>query len=158
MPAFEEIATSFWDDDDRGGHPPLSDQAVAHAEDLLGVRLPADLLHLLRLRNGGCVSPRYGRYPTSVPTSWADDHVPFETLMGIGDTEGRLSILDTPYLVDEWELPRPVVLLTGDGHWWIALDYRAGRPEPSVTWLDADRQTELALATDFRSFVTGLRP
>lgn len=35
--------------------------------------------------------------------------------MGIGDTKSRLSILDTLYLVDEWELPRPVVLLTGGG-------------------------------------------
>jgi hypothetical protein len=49
------------------------------------------------------------------------------------------------------------VLLTGDGHWWIALDYR--KPgEPSVTWLDADAEEELALAPDFRSFVEALTP
>ncbi|WP_425558976.1 hypothetical protein [Kutzneria kofuensis] len=45
--------------------------------------------------------------------------------------------------------------LSGDGHTWIALDYR--RPgEPSVVWLDADQNTELPLAADFRSFVEGL--
>jgi hypothetical protein len=71
-----------------------------------------------------------------------------------------LSLLDTPYLVEEWGLPAPVVLLSGDGHSWIALDYRASGPqgEPSVTWLDADRGTELALAPDFRSFIEALTP
>lgn len=51
-----------------------------------------------------------------------------------------------------------MVLLTGDGHWWIALDYRTRGPHgaPSVTWLDAADSTELALAPDFRTFLERL--
>lgn len=80
--------------------------------------------------------------------------------MGIGHAEGVLSLLDTPYLVQEWDLPAQVVLITGDGHTWIGLDYRACGPrgEPSITWFDAEMETELALAPDFRSFVEALRP
>jgi hypothetical protein len=96
-------------------------------------------------------------FPTAEPTSWAPDHVPFDSLMGIGTADRTLSLLDTPYLVEEWGLPSPVVLLTGDGHTWIALDYRVGG-EPSVVWLDADDQSELQLAPDFRKFLDGLVP
>lgn len=69
-----------------------------------------------------------------------------------------VTLLNSPYLIEEWGLPSPVVLLSGDGPCWIGLDYRtcgeAG--SPSVTWFDADFKTELPLAEDFRIFVEGL--
>jgi hypothetical protein len=78
--------------------------------------------------------------------------------MGIGRRDGMTSLLDTPYLVEEWGMPAPLVLLSGDGHCWIGLDYRAcGRDgEPSVTWFETDLDAVLVLAGDFRSFVEGL--
>ncbi|MFJ2034370.1 hypothetical protein [Streptosporangium sp. NPDC087985] len=78
--------------------------------------------------------------------------------MGIGRSERMTSLLDTPYLIEEWGMPSPVVLLSGDGHHWIGLDYRGcGRAgDPAVAWFDADLNTELALARDFRSFLEGL--
>jgi hypothetical protein len=158
MTRFDQVKNSFWSDSTNGRQPPLSHEAVQEAEDVLGVKLPAALLELLWIQNGGVVADEWSSYPTGETTSWAADHVPFETLMGIGPDETTLSLLDTPYLVQEWDLPTPIVLLAGDGHSWIALDYRTCGPhgEPSVTWLDADRQTELPLAADFRSFVEGL--
>jgi hypothetical protein len=156
--AFDQIKTSFWSDDTPGRQPPLTHQTVRDAEGILGVKLPAALLDLLWVQNGGVVADEWSSYPTSEPTSWAADHVPFESVMGIGRAEATLSLLDTPYLIREWDLPAPIVLICGDGHTWIALDYRGSSPpgEPSVTWLDADMQTELPLAPDFRSFVEGL--
>jgi hypothetical protein len=51
------------------------------------------------------------------------------------------------------------VLLCGDGHWWIALDYRnAPGGEPSVVWYDNELRQDLRLAPTFRVFVEGLRP
>jgi hypothetical protein len=84
----------------------------------------------------------------------------FEQLMGVGRPGRGLSLLDSPYLVEEWGLPSPVVLLSGDGHCWIGLDYRAcgSRGEPAVTGFDPDAETELPLAPDFRSFIEGLMP
>jgi hypothetical protein len=150
----------FWGDGTYGVQPPLTDGAVADAERVLGVRLPGALLDLLRVQNGGTVAPGRRRYPTDTPTSWAADHVPFAELMGIGRAAGTPSLLDTPYLVREWGLPAAVVLLSGTGHFWIALDYRAREPraEPSVTWFDTEMGTELALAPDFRAFVDRLVP
>jgi hypothetical protein len=148
---------NFWTEGTYGVQPPLTDEAVRDAEELLGVRLPEALLELLRVQNGGTVIDERSAFPTTERTSWAPDHVPFDSLMGIGKTEGSLSLLDTPYLVEEWGLPSPVVLLTGDGHAWVALDYRAGG-EPSVVWLDADDESELWLAPDLRTFLDGLVP
>jgi hypothetical protein len=81
-------------------------------------------------------------------------------LHGIGPAgqAGTTTLLDTPYLVQEWELPTPVVLLSGDGHYWIALDYRVCGPtgEPSVAWLDNEMDHELQVAPGFRAFVERL--
>lgn len=159
MDAFDDLQQALWDtDSDYGVQTPLTDQAILEAEALLNVTLPATLLDLLRVRNGGQVARGRSAFPTSLPTSWSTDHVPFEAVMGIGNRERTLSLLDSPYLVEEWSLPSAVLLLSGDGHYWIGLDYRiCGRHgEPSVTWFDADDNTELALAPDFRSFLQGL--
>jgi hypothetical protein len=90
------------------------------------------------------------------------DHIPFDELFGIGPAEqfAALTLLHTPYLVREWGLPTPVVLLSGDGHTWVALDYRTrGRQrEPSVVWIDNERGHEVQLAPSFRAFVELLGP
>ncbi|MFI6360364.1 SMI1/KNR4 family protein [Streptomyces sp. NPDC050743] len=159
MARFEDLPPFFWDtSSDHGVQPPLTDRAVGQAERLLDVTLPDSLLDLLRNQNGGQVSDSRNAFPTTLPTSWSADHVPFDSVVGIGHRERTLSILDSPYLVDEWGLPTAVVLVSGDGHFWIGLDYRTcGRHgEPSVAWFDADDNSELALAPDFRSFLMGL--
>ncbi|MFD8930869.1 SMI1/KNR4 family protein [Streptomyces mirabilis] len=158
MARFDEVMATFWGDDDYGVQQPLTDEMVREAERVLGVTLPSALLDLLRVQNGGIVAADHDAFPTSRPTSWSEDHVPFDGLMGIGRRDGTTSLLDTPYLVEEWGLPVPLVLLTGDGHCWIGLDYRTcGRDgEPSVGWFEADLHAELVLADGFSSFVEGL--
>ncbi len=159
MASFDDLRRSLWDtSSDYGVQPPLIDQAILEAERLLDFTLPGSLLDMLRSQNGGPVAKSRDAFPTNQPTSWSSDHVPFNSVMGIGHRERTVSLLDSPYLVEEWGLPSAVVLVSGDGPCWIGLDYRAcGRHgEPSVTWFDADFDSELVLAPDFRSFVEGL--
>ncbi|MFD9502578.1 SMI1/KNR4 family protein [Streptomyces sp. NPDC060035] len=158
MARFDEVKTAFWGDGEYGVQPALTDEATHEAEHLLRVTLPSDLLDLLRVQNGGSVTQERNAFPVSTPNSWSESHVPLADLMGIGRRDRMSSLLDTPYLAEEWELPSPVVLLSGDGHFWIGLDYRVcGRDgEPSVTWFDTDHAVEQALAGNFRSFVEGL--
>ena len=84
----------------------------------------------------------------------------FEHLYGIGPAgqAETITMLDTPYLVQEWELPSPVVLLSGQGHYWLALDYRHCGPagHPPVVWIDNEMDHELTLAPSFRAFVERL--
>lgn len=158
MVTFDEIKSGFWGPGGHGVQSPLTDEMVREAEDILGVTLPGELLELLRIQNGGVAAKGNCIFPTAVATSWAEGHIPFADLMGIGRTDGSLSLLNTPYLVEEWDLPEPLVLLSGDGHYWIGLDYRKVGPadEPEVTWFDTDSAEHVVVAPTFRSFVEGL--
>ena len=60
-------------------------------------------------------------------------------------------------MIKEWGLPENLVLLCGDGHWWIALDYRKGEV-PSVTWFDTEIDQDIHLADSFSQFLNGLIP
>lgn len=150
------MAHRFWDmSSDYGTHPALTDGVLADCEALLGVTLPAEYVALLRVRNGGVVSRGYSAFPIGVPTSWAPDHVPFETCAGIG--AGYPSITESAYLNNEWGQPEEFVLLHGGGHYWIALDYRSGRAaEPSVVWFDNEVGEDVKLADSFGAFLQGL--
>ncbi|MDX3761863.1 SMI1/KNR4 family protein [Streptomyces mirabilis] len=96
MARFDEIKAAFWGDGDYGVQLPLTEEAMREAERVLGVTLPAVLLDLLRVRNGGSVAPGLNAFPTHRPTSWGEGHVPFEDLMGVGRRERMTSLLDTP--------------------------------------------------------------
>lgn len=157
----ERIKPGFWSPDAGPGRfSPLTDEDVARAEAVLGVRLPAEYVELLAAQNGGSVSRDFDAFPTSVPTSWAEDHVCFHAMAGIGPTGDWSSVTESPALVKEWGMPPELVLLSGDGHYWIALDYRglAEPSDPSVVWFDNEVNEDITLAADFRSFVEGLVP
>jgi hypothetical protein len=144
--------------------PPLTDEMVAAAEQELGVTLPPAYVALMRTCNGGYTAGAV--MPTAEPTSWAPDHVPVDVMHGIpavGD-RGRMDmgvgILQTAYMTAEWDLPEGLVLLNGDGHWWIALDYEGSGPAgpPSVVWIDVESDEELELARTFEAFLLALVP
>jgi hypothetical protein len=165
VPWLENVFRDFWIPNSPGIQPPLTDAMVAEAERVLGVTLPGTLIELLKIQNGGVVHDNHDAYPTP-PNHYSTDHIPFTHVMGIPALGPRppitqaITLLDTPYLIGEWDLPEPIVLLYGEGHFWVALDYRNRHPqsEPSVVWIDNEFGEELTLAPDFRAFIEGLIP
>jgi hypothetical protein len=139
-------------------HPPLTDEMLAIAERRLGVKLPEEYVQLLRIQNGGYT--QHLGFPMSQPTTWADDHVPLQELFGIVTDEAidtAQNVLATGYMTREWGLPPHQVLLSGDGHWWITLDYRRGEI-PSVAWIDVECDEDVQIARTFGAFLNGLVP
>lgn len=144
--------------------PPLTDQMIVRAEEVLGRSLPPSYVDAMRRCNGGYL--RDTCVGTSRPTSWAADHVSISSIFGVPaiDDDGSFGtgsgVLCTPYMISEWGLPPEVVLLDGDGHTWTALDYRTvGQgDEPSVVWLDVELGEELRIATSFSDLLGRLRP
>lgn len=65
-----------------GVQQPLTDQAVRDAERLLDGTLPASLIDLLRVQNGGQVTGARNAFRTDRQTSWSEDHVPFDHVRG----------------------------------------------------------------------------
>ena len=139
-------------------HPPLTDAMVHDAELLLGIKLPTLLLELLRIQNGGYT--KGFAHPMERPTTWAADHVPLDDLAGIvtdASIETPMNILNSEAMKAEWGLPPRQILLSGDGHYWITLDYRK-RSSPTVAWIDVDSDEDVPIAGSFASFVSGLVP
>lgn len=150
-------ADNFWGSN-YYNHPPLTDEMVAFTERELEVKLPSEYIALLRIQNGG-YTHGFG-FPMTQRTTWAEDHVPLHDLTGIvTDPEIRTAqnILDTAYMTEEWGLPPRQALLSGDGHWWITLDYRKG-DVPSVAWIDVECDEDIQVAPTFAAFLQGLRP
>ena len=94
----------------------LTDDMVINAEKKLGVKLPSAYIELCRIQNGGYII--YDAFPTSVPTGWAEDHISVDHIRGIEEK----GILSNDYYIEEWDLPKDIILLGGDGHTWTAMD------------------------------------
>ncbi|WP_026565848.1 SMI1/KNR4 family protein [Bacillus sp. UNC41MFS5] len=130
---------------------PLTEKVIKNAEAKLGVTLPKSYLQILKEQNGGFIT--FNAFPTSKPTVWAENHVQVEHIRGIGEENG---ILESEYLIKEWDLPSDIVLISGDGHYWVALDYRVGSKNPKVIYIDTESEQTMVLAKSFSMFLKGL--
>lgn len=145
---------NIWqEDNDYGKLETLTDEAVKKAEEKLGVKLSDSYINLLKQQNGGYLN--YNAHPAEGATTWADGYAGVDHILGIGLGEER-GILDSEYLIQEWDLPKNIVLISGDGHTWIALDYRSNEAEPAIIYIDTEQQQEIMLAKNFEGFINGL--
>jgi hypothetical protein len=149
--------SAFWGEN-YYNHPALTPEMLTEAEAILAVKLPERYIELLKIQNGGYTKGFI--YPMKEKTSWAEDHVPLPELSGIltnQPTYTSQNVLNSQYLINEWGLPEKQVLLAGDGHWWITLDYRTSAT-PSVRWLDMESNEDIFIANSFEEFIDGLLP
>ena len=148
----------FWAPDQRNAGGAVTDELLKDAQAFLGHTLPLEMVTLLKAQNGGAT--RGFIHPMNARTSWSDDHVPFDKMAGIEATvlgiQPQSSLMDSAHLSQEWGLPLHQLLLTGEGHYWVSLDYRQGE-EPTVAWLDMDCGQDFQIAHSFRDFLNGLR-
>jgi hypothetical protein len=150
------LSTEFWGEN-YYNHPPLSEDMVRQAENVLNVKLPPSYIALLKVQNGGYT--KGFQFPIEKGII-ALDVIPVEQLWGIifdPSINSAQNILESHYLSDEWELPASQVLISGDGHWWISLDYRWDK-DPKVSFWDMDLNVELILAETFTGFIDKLVP
>jgi hypothetical protein len=159
VPTFDQFSDRFWEIEwpTRG---PATDSDVAHAEELLGVKLPDAYIELLHRQNGGIPRDDFMIFPAPADFPWDDDYIEVGHLAAAAPYRSELTLLDNADLLAEWEMPQGLVLLEGDGHCWIALDYRTSGPTgaPTVVFYDNEREGEGLLAETFVAFLEGLRP
>lgn len=154
----------FWEEAE--AHlPDFSSATLAKLEAHIGISLPTALVDLLRIKNGGYVGPFefvLAGLQLERREEVFGDAILVNELYGIADESGmdlgkRLSLFDSPALIEEWQLPSGLVLLGGDGHVWYALDARAEDRLPVVA-VDADSAQVLQLTETFESFLEALAP
>ncbi|WP_342462560.1 SMI1/KNR4 family protein [Bacillus sp. FSL R5-0286] len=144
---------SFWEIDEEGYYTlkKINEAEIAKAEKKLGVTLPDTYKKLILEQNGGYTI--HNAFPTTHSNSWAEDHIQFNYLLGIAEDEG---IMDSAYLIKEWELPEGLVLINGDGHTWVAMDYRKTKENPTIHYFDVEMEEDFKLADSFDKFIEGL--
>lgn len=125
--------------------PPLTNAALAQAERQLGVRLPPELIALLRQQNGGAI-----RYQL--------DGTPQTVLRGIGSRFGALTDLPLEEYRDWVDFSLDALVpLDGDGHWFVCLDYRDNKQRPCVSYIDTECNLQRHIANDFVAYLQLLR-
>ncbi|MCY7581900.1 SMI1/KNR4 family protein [Bacillus altitudinis] len=144
---------SFWEIDEEGYYTlkKINEAEIAKAEKKLGVTLPDTYKKLILEQNGG--NTIHNAFPTTHSNSWAEDHIQFNHLLGIAEDEG---IMDSAYLIKEWELPEGLVLINGDGHTWVTMDYRKTKENPTIHYFDVEMEEDFKLADSFDEFIEGL--
>ncbi len=145
----------MWNTNQPSPNAPLTDSMVSDAEQELGVRFPASYLDALRIKNGGSVVGDLVRLPHQVIPQHLRhfvDHgyVSVRGVNGIGSS--NTSVLGSASLIAEWGLPERLVILDGDGHWWIAFDYRGTDDNPPIVFVDSDSGDTLHVTESFAEF------
>ena len=110
--------------------PPLTNDAVANAEEIIGYSLPEELLALLWKQNGGYIR-------LSLPEMVHD------SIAGIGPHFPSLINFDWDEVQEyvSFQL-QGLVPFDGDGHWHLCMDYRADSERPSVAYVDVECDSE----------------
>ncbi|MEB4596773.1 SMI1/KNR4 family protein [Bacillus amyloliquefaciens] len=144
---------NFWEatEEDPYKLDSVTEEMIKHTENRLNIILPESYKKLILEQNGGMIN--YNAFPTTVQNSWAEDHIEFDYLLGLGEDPG---ILDSSYLIKEWDLPENVLLIHGDGHTWVAMDYRETNSNPSIHYFDVEVDQDFKLAKSFDEFLSKL--
>lgn len=54
------------------------------------------------------------------------------------------------------EPPEGLVLIFGDGHTWVTMDYRKTKENPAIHYYDVEMEEDFKLADSFDEFIEGL--
>jgi len=148
------------------GFPPADDALIAWAEHELGVTLPDAYKRMARVHNGGLLYCQ-GIRPVERQFEWHSDREVYCVSEIFGINRGSsMNIVDcTRTARDEWGGPDGLVTLSGDGHWWLCLDYRVCGPngQPQVVHSENDSETPIGaheaflVAPTFEALLGGLQ-
>ncbi|GHI00067.1 SMI1/KNR4 family protein [Neobacillus kokaensis] len=112
---------------------PLTDEDITSAEKFFNIKLPKEYIKLLSIQNGGYLNPTLA--PVSFNSHWGEGIVQIEFLFGIKKGKG---ILETYSLLDEWGVVnKGYIVISGDGHHWIVLNYSSNLKTPTVSYIDS---------------------
>ncbi|WP_303983752.1 SMI1/KNR4 family protein [Niallia circulans] len=129
----------------------ITSEDIKLAEEHFKVKLPDKYIDLLKIKNGGTL--RYNALPFSLNGWEEDDFILIEYIHGIKKDEG---IMQTDYYLKEWEINKErVILLSGDGHEWLALDYSTSE-EPKVVYILTDEDEVIELYETFSKMLKAL--
>ncbi|MGR9049639.1 SMI1/KNR4 family protein [Halobacillus faecis] len=134
-------------DDDPYKLEDIDDQIIHAFEKELNLKLPLSYKGILQNQNGGII-----KYNSIHASSFPEGEVYIEInhIYGIGHP----GLLDSPYLIKEWDLRQNILVFNGEGNAWFALDYTS--EPPHVIYIDADSKEVIKVASSFGHFLKKL--
>lgn len=141
----------IWNDtpDDPNRLPTLTEDVLNEVETRLGVKLPDDYLDALRTQNGGYIEQR------DLPIIWngQKDIALVDSISGVGLHNG---LIESKALLTEWGVEDDrLIAFAGDGHFFLAFDYRDGS-DPNIAFIDTDTEQIDILFDSFQQFAEAL--
>ena len=142
----------------------LTDEKIAQVEQKLGFTLPKSYTDFMKNFNeeffeDPYVIPIKETIPANLKYYLGEGFWEINTICKIpldeNDTEG---ILDEKSVAADWGLPNEIIPLEGDGHTWVAFDYRNNSKEPEIVFIESDNLLSLKLANNFAEFLDMLLP
>lgn len=123
----------------------VTEDSITFAEGKLKVKVPESYIALMQQQNGSeLVNKRL---------EIGEEVICVVYINGIGTKSGERILLSSS-LKREWGLSNKFVYLYGDGHTWLALDYRHYQGDnPPVTYIDLERGEKTVIAADFAAFM-----
>lgn len=137
--------------DDEYALKPINIEDIKKAEAFFNVSFPKEYIELLLVQNGGYIN--FNAHPSPKLTVLGDHFVTIEYIKGIGKQNG---ILENDYFIKEWGMPEGLILFHGDGHTWLAFDYREVNVDPSIVYIDNETEEVIKLADSFKQFLSNL--
>ncbi|MGE7602620.1 SMI1/KNR4 family protein [Peribacillus sp. NPDC097675] len=118
---------------------PINDELIKKAETLLNIKLPPSFINLMKIQNGGEL-----KYPYFILLVVDTEGIPYENrvklsyILPIHFENDDISILSSEELLKEVDLPKGFIVLWTDFHYWVVLDYRNTKDNPSVMYIAED--------------------
>jgi len=153
----------MWSSDFNVPNPEVSDSLIQEVESILNVKLPDSYIGLMREKNGAYLEEQLVKVDGDIPDDLKyyidDNYISMGSISGIGLNENNTGcILSTKYLINEWGLPERLVLFDGDGHTWMALDYRVREIDPPVIFIESDNYSYVEIAKNFSDLINKIVP
>lgn len=146
----KQMYEEFWYIEEDETPTCASDAAIKNAENKLGIKLPADVVNLLKISDGGI--PWLRKY------TYKGEEYNLHDFFGVTPREkGPACIIPPPdYDGSVHNVPENVVVFSSQGLLWLGLDYRTSKTEPAVLHYDPFEDELVQIADNFRQFFEGL--
>lgn len=140
-------------------NPSYSDEMRKNIENMFGIQLPSSYIDLMKKWNGGYLKEAIEipvcNYPKSLDYYLREGFWGIEEIAGISDdainSSGLVYMVTTAH---NWDVPKDIISFCGDGHTWVAFDYRNYEGnDPKVIFIETDDFEYFELASNFQTLI-----
>ncbi|AXR06760.1 SMI1/KNR4 family protein [Salinimonas sediminis] len=145
-------------------NPEVTVSLIEEVEIVLGVKLPESYISLMKKWNGGYFDQEYqvllsNDVPEELDFYLGEGFWGINSIAGISsDKSNSEGILYTAQAAFEWGVEKQIIALEGDGHTWIALDFRENKDDPTVIFIETEKLLSFQIARSFDDFLNKIVP